>query len=1301
MLTQNVGAQISELWRQRYDGPAHRADAGEMLAITPDGNVVVAGASQYSSNFSDIYTVKYDAQTGAILWQRRSHGSVDRNDRVFSIACDSEGNVLIAGWRDGVTTNLDFYVAKYAGGDGALIWERSFDGGVSRQDILFSVGIDAQGDVMTTGTSRRTDFSPIESDIHTYKLAGSSGATLWENRFNSSTITTSTDGPRMLAVDAGGNVAVTGFGYNQRTGVLDPLTLYLSGKSGELLWQKVYFESSAAGGQGEAIAIDESGDILVGATLGGSVRVIKYTPESGNVVWVNSYTNPNSAARDVTVDAAGNVVVTGFTRSAAANEDFLTRKIQGGTGATLWTKLYDAGNPVSGLIKDDQAMTVAIDSSGNAFVAGFARYSSDGDADFAIIKYKGTDGTLLFEQRVAASRGEDAPRGPQSLAVTAGRIIVTGSTSTTASNLDMFTISFSDGPRDPQITTLLPTNITASSATLRASVTANSLPTAVEFFIDQRTAGSVQVPAGPGTIVTLNVAMLRPHTTYTVTTRASNGAGAPVDGGAITFMTGNSAPEARNDTIHATAPVTVIDPLTNDTDADGDPLTITLATNGTRGSVQHDGLRLTYTTTPGVGFHGSDAFSYSVSDGFGGTATATVTLVNAAPSAGTITRHANIGPGEVGTFDILEAIDDADDDVLQLVDVTNGLHGMVRIEGMRVIYGPADAAYTGNDTFTYTVRDGAGAEATGTIMLTNTAPIAADDSFRIENGPAILPVLQNDADSDDDSLKIVSVTGARAGTVSTDGAVITYFPSSTFAGREELTYTVSDSRGLFASAVVAIRASYPITRTLAQTGAQVAGLPHVRWLRFGMPSIFAGGSKAGWRANVARKDELFTGVFSGDLDAPLLRLRTGDPVPDRDGKALPGLTFAHFDQPVFGGEDFAVRASVTGSGADRYNAIGIWVRHDKLRAVARTADRAPGVLGGRFRSFLSLALPNEGTVFFTAHLWQGLGDVTATTELGLWRWAETGTQLLLRQGQSIEVDRKPHVVRSFRVLAPPVGSAGHPRYDESAQSIDAKITLTNGEIVSARIGGDGRIQILEVAPGIGRFDANPRATGLPTSPGDGTLPFALLQINPGAPASAPATGIFDFERRAFVVKQNDPVPQMQNAHFSKFRAPVSGLNQDGQRLVAFEASASEGTGRNVVGIWSQTSGDADGLKLGAQRGGAADGVAGATFARFQSLSVVEGTGPLFVADFAPNESGASESSARGCWAIGSDGAVHLLVRTGESIEGHLLRNFDLLAFVRGSPGQRRAWASNATIPSVIYRALFSDGSEAILTATIP
>ena len=87
----------------------------------------------------------------------------------------------------------------------------------------------------------------------------------------------------------------------------------------------------------------------------------------------------------------------------------------------------------------------------------------------------------------------------------------------------------------------------------------------------------------------------------------------------------NHPPVAANDSATTdTGTSAKIAVLLNDSDPESDPLAIQAVTNGSHGTVTHDGTLATY--SPDAGFAGSDSFTYTVSDGRGGTATASVAV---------------------------------------------------------------------------------------------------------------------------------------------------------------------------------------------------------------------------------------------------------------------------------------------------------------------------------------------------------------------------------------------------------------------------------------------------------------------------------------------------------------------------------------------------------------------------------------------------------------------------------------------------------------------------------------------------
>jgi subtilisin-like proprotein convertase family protein len=101
--------------------------------------------------------------------------------------------------------------------------------------------------------------------------------------------------------------------------------------------------------------------------------------------------------------------------------------------------------------------------------------------------------------------------------------------------------------------------------------------------------------------------------------------------------------------------------LSNDTDADNDPLTVASVTQPTNGSVVNQGTYVTY--TPNAGYTGSDSFTYVASDGTfdSNTATVTVTVNPPAPSQFSITdvakRESRTGKFPTFTFTVTRSGD--------------------------------------------------------------------------------------------------------------------------------------------------------------------------------------------------------------------------------------------------------------------------------------------------------------------------------------------------------------------------------------------------------------------------------------------------------------------------------------------------------------------------------------------------------------------------------------------------------------------------------------------------------------------
>ncbi|TFH06798.1 MAG: tandem-95 repeat protein, partial [Candidatus Atribacteria bacterium] len=294
--------------------------------------------------------------------------------------------------------------------------------------------------------------------------------------------------------------------------------------------------------------------------------------------------------------------------------------------------------------------------------------------------------------------------------------------------------------------------------------------------------------------------------TYTVTDSSGSTATATVT---LAVSAVNDPPIAQDDSgITDEGTALSIAVLSNDIDPDGDTLVIQSVGQPTNGSTAKDGQAIVY--TPSSEFNGVDSFSYTASDGHGGTATATVTIAVAAVNDPPIAQD-DSGATEEATSVALAVLlndSDLDGDRLTIQSVTTPANGSVINDGAEVTYTP-NADFSGLDTFTYTISDGNGELASATVTVAvaavNDPPIAQDDAASTnEETAVVIDVLINDSDPDGDTLAIQSVAQPSRGSAVNQGADVMYMPDANFTGTDVFTYTVSDGHGKIATATVTV-----------------------------------------------------------------------------------------------------------------------------------------------------------------------------------------------------------------------------------------------------------------------------------------------------------------------------------------------------------------------------------------------------------------------------------------------------------------------------------------------------------------
>ena len=219
-------------------------------------------------------------------------------------------------------------------------------------------------------------------------------STQWVQRYNG--ISNSGDNGNSIAVDDSGNVYVTGTSGGTLTG-LDYVTIKYS-STGIQKWIQKYNGTGNSSDYAKSIAVDDSGNVYVTGYITGNgtsydYATIKYS-SAGIQIWIQIYNGPgnfNDEANSLAVDKLGNTYVTGRSTGSGTNSDFATIKYNS-NGDSIWVKRYNGS--ANGL---DIATSIAIDEFRNVYVTGMSNESGTA-SDFQTIKYN-SNGVKMWDRK--------------------------------------------------------------------------------------------------------------------------------------------------------------------------------------------------------------------------------------------------------------------------------------------------------------------------------------------------------------------------------------------------------------------------------------------------------------------------------------------------------------------------------------------------------------------------------------------------------------------------------------------------------------------------------------------------------------------------------------------------------------------------------------------------------------------------------------------------------------------------------------------------------------------------------------
>ena len=331
----------------------------QQVVVDSNNDVFVFGSVSFAdSSFAD-FVLKYSGSTGALLW---GPTLLNGQGEPIRVALDPSGNALVLTWQpDLVVGNTHTALTKISGATGSVLWGPViYESTPGASDLARALALDPSGNAFIVG---------INDQWFVLKYSNATGGLLWA-------VQTLQGYPNAVAADAAGDVAVTG---GDIFGAIN--TVKYSGATGAVVWGPF----AIASGQGDAVAIAPNGDVIASAefvqSFGNSdFLTIRYKSSDGSVVWGPVLTDGEGHGNDIVnplglaFDAAGNVVLGGYSQTIGRNYDISLVKYAGATGATLWGPVYLGGpdnEKLAGFEVEGNSIAVGATSQGGMLTAVF------------------------------------------------------------------------------------------------------------------------------------------------------------------------------------------------------------------------------------------------------------------------------------------------------------------------------------------------------------------------------------------------------------------------------------------------------------------------------------------------------------------------------------------------------------------------------------------------------------------------------------------------------------------------------------------------------------------------------------------------------------------------------------------------------------------------------------------------------------------------------------------------------------------------------------------------------------------
>jgi hypothetical protein len=298
-----------------------------------------------------------------------------------------------------LAAGLSFYLST-ASAQVTQRWVARYNGSGNGVDAMSDMVVDNNGNVFKCGFAYRSQTNSNDAVIVKYD---STGAQVWAAAYNGPV--NGGDFANGIVLDNGGNIYIVGRSQSASSGT-DIITLKYN-SSGTFVWERRIDGAAHQNDWGRDITLDASGNVCItgDADMGflatsNDIVIAKYDP-SGTLAFTIYTYNFSGAAIDipfaVTTDAANNIYVTGTWGGdngvGGINSQITTISLSP-SGTQRWVKQY--GNPMGLPI---EGYDVKCDFAGNILVTGKVQSTGNGQYQSATIKYNSANGNIIWDNR--------------------------------------------------------------------------------------------------------------------------------------------------------------------------------------------------------------------------------------------------------------------------------------------------------------------------------------------------------------------------------------------------------------------------------------------------------------------------------------------------------------------------------------------------------------------------------------------------------------------------------------------------------------------------------------------------------------------------------------------------------------------------------------------------------------------------------------------------------------------------------------------------------------------------------------